>query len=80
MAKIPKPKLIMKRSMTIDRVKTGRSARIYRETFGVTQSDVAAELGIAASNLHNYEAGTRKWDAELLKKYTRAVDKLSVPE
>lgn len=70
------PKLITRPDGTVDRVTTGASAREYRESKRVSQCEVARAMHVDQSLISRLEAGAprRKWSAELLKRYTAAVE------
>jgi predicted transcriptional regulator len=60
----------------VDRIRTGSLLRQYRVNMGVTQLELARELGNQYSaNVSSSESGRRHWDKRKLEQYIAAIDR-----
>jgi predicted transcriptional regulator len=60
----------------VDRIKTGSMMRQYRTNMGVTQLELAKELGQQyTANISSSESGRRSWDQRKLEQWIKAIDR-----
>jgi transcriptional regulator with XRE-family HTH domain len=60
----------------LDAVATGRAAKDYRKSAGVSGRRVARAIGISSSHVCDMESGRRSWTVEQACAYAAAVDQL----
>lgn len=64
-------------SLVLDNVAIGKSVRDTRKVMGLSQLQVAQEIGMQPSSLCDLEKGKRDWNLILLGSVTLALEKLS---
>lgn len=69
------PHLVLVKSFNIDHVKTGALVRKYRQSFNLTQAQVAGRLGMAYETVvSDLERGARVWTSEKLVRVVSAIE------
>lgn len=69
--------IIKGQAAVLDHKKTSKQARKYRESQGVTATDVADALDVDRSYICKLESGVKKFTEASFDKYISAVDKIA---